>query len=182
LGDLVVTCAATLRPVVAETGDRKDDQAWIALLQGCDGEPEALEHTGAEVLHQYIGAVHEVEQHLTVVSVLQVEGDRLLVAVSGQEVRRLRPLCNRRAVGRDERWSPAAGVVAARGVLDFHDAGAEVTQHHGGVRASKGPRQVDDEHVVQRSSGGHGGFLGVGARGDRGQVAAGGLHDQHSQD
>ena len=48
---------------------------------------------------------------------LQVERDRLLVAVAGQEVRRL--AVRRRGVGLDERRPPAAGVVAGAGGLDL---------------------------------------------------------------
>jgi hypothetical protein len=48
----------------------------------------------------------------------------------------------------------AAGEVADAGTLDLDDAGAEVAEHHPGVRPGEGAGQVDDEDAVQRS--GHG--------------------------
>ena len=44
LGDLVVAGAPALRAVVAEAGDRQDDQARVELVQPLDGEAEAVEH------------------------------------------------------------------------------------------------------------------------------------------
>ena len=52
-------------------------------------------------------------------------------------------------LGLHERRAPAAGVVAAAGVLHLDHPGAEVAQHHRGVRAGEGPGQVDDEDAVQ---------------------------------
>jgi hypothetical protein len=80
------------------------------------------------------------------VVVLQVEDHRLLVAVAGQEVRRLAGV-----LGADERGSPPAGVVAPARVLDLDHAGAEVAEHHRGVRAGEGAGQVDDDDVRERS-------------------------------
>ena len=56
--------------------------------------------------------------------------------------------------GLHERRAPAAGVVAAAGALHLDHPGAEVAQHHRGVRAGEGAGEVDDEDAVQWS--GHG--------------------------
>ncbi len=120
LGDLVVAGAPALRAVVAEAGDREDDQARVAPHQLLDAEAEPLQHAGAEVLHQHVGTVDQPEQDLLVGGVLEVERDRLLVAVGAQEVRRLP-----RVGLADERRPPAAGVVAAAGRLHLDHAGAE---------------------------------------------------------
>ena len=89
LGDLVVARAPALGPVVAEAGDRQHDQPRVALVQRRDPEAEPLEDAGAEVLDQHVGPVDQAQQDLVVGLVLEVEGDRLLVAVGREEVRRL---------------------------------------------------------------------------------------------
>ena len=146
LGDLVVAGTSALGSVVAEAGDREDDEARVAAHQLLDAEAEALEDAGAEVLHQHVGALDEADQDVLVGLVLEVEGDGLLVAVRAQEVRRLA------GVGlADERRPPAAGVVAAAGRLHLDHPGAEVAQHLGGVRPGEGAGQVDYEEVGQGS-------------------------------
>ena len=78
-----------------------------------------------------------------VVRVLEVEGDRALVAVDAQ------------VVGRDavaDRRLPGAGVVAAR-ALDLDHLGAEVGQQHRGVGAGQDPGEVGDQQPGQRSRG-----------------------------
>ena len=149
LGDLVVAGATALGAVVAEAGDRQHHEARVALHERVDPEPEALEDAGAEVLDEHVGAVDELQQHLAVGLGLEVEGDGLLVAVGGEEVRRLAVV-----LGADERRPPPAGVVAAARGLDLDDAGAEVAHHHRGVRPGQGTGEVDDQDAVQRA--GHG--------------------------
>ena len=53
----------------------------------------------------------------------------------------------RSSSGADERRPPAAGVVAVPGRLDLDHPGAEVAEHHRGVRAGEGAGEVDDEDV-----------------------------------
>ena len=89
LGDLVIACAPTLGSVVAEAADREHDQPRVEGEQLVHAEPEPVEDTGAEVLDQHVGLPHQPgEQRLALVG-LEVGGDRLLVAVAGEEVRRL---------------------------------------------------------------------------------------------
>jgi hypothetical protein len=144
LGDLVVARATALGTVVAEAGDREDDQSRVALQQGVDAEPQPFEHAGAEVLDQHVGAVDQLQQDVAVGVGLEVERHGLLVAVRREEVRRL-PL----ALRPDEGRPPPAGVVAVSRSLDLHHPGAEVAEHHRGVRPREGPGQVDDEDAVQ---------------------------------
>ena len=133
LGDLVVAGAAALGPVVTEAGDRQHDEARVARHQRLDAEAKPVEHAGAEVLDEHVGPVDEGEQHVAVFGGLEVEGDRLLVAVGRQEVRRLAP-----PLVADEGRPPAAGVVAAARRLDLDDAGALVGEHHRRVRPGEG--------------------------------------------
>ena len=109
-------------------------------------EAEPLEDAGAEVLDEDVGPVDQAQQDVAVGLVLEVESDGLLVAVGGEEVRRL-PVARLA----DEGWSPAAGVVAVSGGLDLDHPGAEVAEHHRGVRPGQGAGEVDDEHAVERS-------------------------------
>ncbi len=147
LGDLVVAGPAALRSVVAEAGDREHHQARVAGLERLDAEAEPVEHAGAEVLHQHVGPVDQPEQDVLVGRVLEVEGDRLLVAVAGEEVGRL----DRLGVAHEGR-TPAAGVVPGAGRLDLDHPGAEVTEHHPGVRPGEGAGEVDDEDVLEGSA------------------------------
>ena len=145
LGDLVVAGALGLRTVVPEAGDREHHQPGVELVQPRDREAEPVEHADPVVLHQHVGALDQPGQHVAVVLVLEVEDQRLLVAVRGEEVRRLA-----RVVRPDERRPPRAGVVAGRR-LDLDHPGAHVAEHHRGVRAGQGAGQVEDEQVGQRS-------------------------------
>ena len=89
LGDLVVARALRLRPVVTEPGDRQDDEPRVQRVQPRDREAEPVQHADPEVLHQHVRALDQPGQHVLVGRVLEVEDQRLLVAVRRQEVRRL---------------------------------------------------------------------------------------------
>ena len=152
LRDLVVPGPPALGPVVAEPADRQQDEPGVELVEPLDGEAEPVEHAGAEVLEQHVGAGDEPGQRLAALVGLQVEGHRLLVAVARQEVRR-----DRLVVGAHEGRSPATRLVAAPGGLDLDDAGAHVGEHHPAVGPGEGPGQVDDDDVVEGSA--HGALL-----------------------
>ena len=89
LGDLVVAGPAALGPVVAEAADRQGDQPRVELGQHVGAEAEPVQRAGAEVLHQHVGPPQQLGEHRLVAVVLEVEGDRLLVPVGGEEVGRL---------------------------------------------------------------------------------------------
>ncbi len=160
LRDLVVAGAATLRSVMAEAGDRQHHQRRVEFGQPRHGEAESVEHARPEVLQQHVTAPDEFGQRVPPVLALQVEHDRLLVAVAGQEIGGDRlagidaRVTGRRLIGRrsDERWSPAAGVVAVTGSLHLDHPGAEVGEHHRRVRPGKRSGQIDDGDVGQRSA------------------------------
>jgi hypothetical protein len=52
-------------------------------------KPEAVQDAGPEVLEQDVGALDQLGEDLLVGVRREVEGDRLLVAVAREEVRRL---------------------------------------------------------------------------------------------
>jgi len=87
LGDLVIPRAPTFRAVVSEASDRQHHQPRVDLLQFLHREPQPVQHSGAEVLDQHIRVLEETAQRRMTVLALQVERDRLLVAIAGQEVR-----------------------------------------------------------------------------------------------
>ena len=64
------------------TADLKSDEGKRLLTR-------LVQHADPEVLHQHVRAPDELLEQLLVGGVLEVERDRLLVAVAGQEVRRL---------------------------------------------------------------------------------------------
>jgi hypothetical protein len=137
LGDLVIAGPPTLRPVVTEPADREHHQPRVEGEQLVHAEPQPVEDAAAEVLDQHVGLTHQPgEQRLARVG-LEVGGHRLLVAVAGEEVRRLAAVRDRPALA-DERRPPAPAVVAPVGVLNLDHASPQVAQHHRRVRAGQG--------------------------------------------
>ena len=146
LQDLVVSAAGGLRPVMSETGDRQDDQSGVELVHRCGGEAQTVEDTGPEVLEKDVRAFDETAQHLLAVVALEVEGDRFLVAIAGEEVGGLAVV-----LGTHEGRAPGSGVVTG-GLFDLDDSRAQVGQHHAGVGPGEGPAQIHDEVAVERAS------------------------------
>ena len=123
--------------------DRITRRGFSACISAAE-KPEPVQDAGAEVFDDDVGAFQQFAQDCPAVVALQVQGDGFLVAVAGQEVRGLRVV-----LGTDERRTPAAGVVSGAGVFDLDDPGAEVGQHHAGVRAGQGAAQVHHEVARQ---------------------------------
>ena len=97
---------------MAETADGQDDQSRIEFGQPLGGESESIENSGAEVLHENVGAADKIFEGCAPAVGFEVERDRLLVPVRGEEVRRF-PL----RVRWFQRWlhkrrPPPTGVVA----------------------------------------------------------------------
>lgn len=99
---------------------------------------------GPEVLDDDVGvAQHRLDRRAALVG-LQVDGHRPLVPVRRQVVG---------GVGALERRAPLPGRVAAVGVLDLHDVGAQVGEGHADVGPGEDLRQVDDPDPVERARG-----------------------------
>ena len=146
--------AALLRRT--EAADGGVDDARVGRGDVVVAEAEAGEPAGPEVLHHDVGAARRAPGRASrSLVVLEVEGDRALVAVDAEVVRR-DAVAHRRL--------PGAGVVTGRR-LDLDHLGAEVGQQHRGVGAGQDPREVGDQQPGKRSgrSVGHGGpLLGCG--------------------
>src|SRR5262249_48553918 len=102
------------------------------------------ESAGREVLDDDVGAGRDRLDRPSALLGDEVEGDRLLVAIDGQVVRR-HPAP--RLVGR----APAAGDVAVGRMLDLDDPGTQVRKQHRAERAGQDARQVEDQDAVERS-------------------------------
>src|SRR6185295_11851572 len=125
---------------VTEAADRYVDDF---RRRGTDGrlvQPHALDNARPEVLDEHVGAVDEPHQHRLPARVLQVEGNRALVPVVVEIVRRHAAA----PVG------DVAGEVALE-ALDLDDVGPLVGEEHGGRRAGDDAGQVDDADAVQGS-------------------------------
>ena len=120
----VIHPAISIRAGLTETGDRQIDQHRIEGGQGFGAETEPVHRTRPEVFDQHIGAANQVGEHLAGGGLLEVEHDRALAAIGGDESGR------HLALGRTD--TPAQ--VATRG-LDFDHFGALVGHDRGSDRA-----------------------------------------------
>ncbi len=143
----VVARSGRGRSVAPVAADRQVDQPGMRVAQPCLVDPEPGEGPWPKVLHEDVGVVEQPAQDGAAVGCPQVEPDRALVAIDGQEVGG-RP----RPIGRvtDPRRTPRPGRVAV-GRLDLDHVGAEVGQEHRRVRTGEDRRRVDDAQATQRS-------------------------------
>jgi hypothetical protein len=127
--------------VVPVARDGRVDETGVVPAERLVGEAEPRQGPGAEVLEEDVGPAGQPAHQGLPIGVLQVDRDRALVAVGGQEVGRL-PGHEGRAV--------AARVVAAVGLLHLEDARPEVREEHGGEGAGHDAGEVEDGDVVER--------------------------------
>ncbi len=130
----------------AEAGDRAVDQPGVRGGERPRREPEALERPGLEVVDEDVGAPGELAGELGVVVVLEVERDRALVAVDGEEVGR-GPVLRLR-------WAPGPRLVPG-GSLDLDHVRPEVPERHRRQRAGEHAREVGDEDSLEGRGRGH---------------------------
>ena len=110
-------------------------------------QAEPIHHAGAEVLDQHVGGRDEPLQHVLAAVGLQVERDRLLAAVLGQE-RRAHQLLVERRVGAE-----LARQIAVLGHLDLDHLRAEQRELVGAERPGQHVGQI--EHPDSRQRLGH---------------------------
>src|SRR5258708_36453668 len=106
----VVARALAIGAVLPVAGNSTDDQPRIALAERLMCEAEAAHHPWPEALDQHVGAVHQAQQRLAPLRMLQIESGAALIAIDGDE----RPA----SVAR-ERWH-AARVLPLALLLDVH--------------------------------------------------------------
>jgi hypothetical protein len=129
LGDLVVARPSGLGTIVTEPGDGEDYQAWVELQEACQRETEPVQDSGPEVLEEDIGMPDQPLEQAAAFVALEIDDDRFLVPVAGQEIRRLPSI-----VRTDERRPPTSGVIARAGGFDLDHPCTQVAQHHACMR------------------------------------------------
>ncbi|MNS87117.1 hypothetical protein D3C72_1210480 [compost metagenome] len=139
LGHVFVRLAVRVRPR-AEALDRRVDQARVQLLQAVPVETSAIEHAGAEVLHQHVAALHQVFQQRLALGRLHVQRQAALVGVQHREVE---------AVGVRHVAQLAARDVTASGQFDLDHVGAQPGHQLGGRGAGLHVRHVQDADTIQ---------------------------------
>ena len=130
------------RAFLAEAGDRQVDDPRIDRRDVIVADAESLDHAGAEVLHEDIGCPGDLQQQVAAAGLLEVDGNRALVAVDVEERRRqaAAPVAER------------AGMVAPARRLDLDHVGALVAQDRGRPRPRQHRAQVDDPNTLIRSA------------------------------
>src|SRR5258708_39015860 len=73
---------------LADAADRYIDQARMAPAQFIGPEAEPLHGAGTKILHQYVGLGHELGQNFAANFALDVDRQRALAPVRGDEQRR----------------------------------------------------------------------------------------------
>ena len=129
------------RPVVAEPGDARIDQAGEARGQDPFVIQAPLLHpAGPEVLDQHVGALEQAQQRRAPGRAAQVDADAGLAAVEAVEIG---------ALPAPERRPPGAGLVARRR-LHLDHVGAVVGEQLGAERPRENAGEVDDPEAGER--------------------------------
>lgn len=101
------------------------------LLERLEAQPQAVHHAGTEVLHQDVGALHQLAEDFLAARVLEVDGDGAFPGVLRQEGHTHEPAVEL-GVG-----AQLAGQVAGARGFHLDDLGA----HMGELVAAEGPGQ-----------------------------------------
>ena len=141
LDDGIVGGLVGVGALLAEAVDGHVDDVGRDFADGGLVEAEPLDHAGAEVLHEHVGAGGEPPDDVGALRSLEVDGERALVAVEVEE--RGGEAVAAVAVG--------ARVVARARLLDLDDVGALVGQDHGGPGARQHRGEVDDADAGERA-------------------------------
>ena len=137
----VVTCAMRIGSGLAEAADRAQDDLRIRCGEGRVPDAELVHHARPEALDHDIRGRHHPQQRGATGRRLEVERERALPAIHGEEPARQATLAGRQA----------PQVVANAWVLDLHDIGAEIREHHRQERPRQEPRQIEDAGAGQRA-------------------------------
>src|SRR5262249_23874378 len=149
LADRVVADLIAIRPELTVRGDVGHDDARVQRLHRLVAEAHLLDRAGAEVLHEHVGNLDELDQDCLARFLAKIHAHALLATVVLHPVRAL--LADPRRV--------VPGFLAAE-TLDLDDLGAEAREHLSAPRSRLMATEIDDADSVQRSSAvGHGAGL-----------------------
>jgi hypothetical protein len=123
--------------VLAESRERRVDQARIDLGQIVVTEAERLERAGAIVFHEHVGGRDQLLEDLAAAFGLQVERDRTLVRGLGEEAGAHLGIVQR-LVG-----AGRAALIRIVRIVHLDDVGAEHGELIGGERPRQHMRHVD---------------------------------------
>ena len=140
LDDVVVRGLAGIGAVAAVAERATVDQSRIERVHGLPREAEAVECILAHVVDQHVARLHEAPQDLLALLLLEVERDRVLVAVV-VDVERAEPRARRR--GR------VAVHITIDG-LDLDHLRAEVAEDLGRQRAQHDGGDIDDPEAGEQ--------------------------------
>ena len=126
---------------VAEAGNRAVDDAGVDLFQNIIAQAQLFHGAGAVVLQNHVGLLHQFLEDLLALGLLQVQSDAHLAAVEVGVIH---------AVAVDER-SHFAGIVAALGIFDLDDRGAQVSHQYRRIGACQHAAQIQDDNAVQQA-------------------------------
>ena len=135
---------AALRPVGAVAGGAGVNEARVARAQAGVIQAQPRGHALAEVLHEDIGALCQLQHHLAGLGLLQIQRDGLLVAVVGLEI----PVEVAR-MGRAARGGQPAPGVSGAALLNLDHLGAQVAEHGRADRALLPDGPVEDADAVE---------------------------------
>ena len=131
-GDVVDVVSGGLgeRPVLAPAGHPAVHESRIALPEVRGSEPEPLHHTGPEPLDQRVGPVDQLQNDVTSLGTLDIDGDRAPAAMHHVLV--------------------GAGGAHSH-TLDPDHVGTEVGEQHRRERPWPEPGHLDDSTTRQRT-------------------------------
>ena len=119
LHDRVSARALLPRTLGAECICRAVDESRVPEAELVPAKPDVVGHTGAVVLHEYVGGVGQAPDHVDTSLAAQIDAEAALVAVPGQE---------HRALAGDEIRARTPARIAEGSGLDFQHISSEVTQ------------------------------------------------------
>ena len=137
LGDVLVGLELGIGPGGTKALDRAHHDLRVDLMDLLPGEAEPVQHAGAEVLHDDVALLQEVDEHSLALLRFHVHRDRPLVAVEHGEIK---------AVGVRHVAQLAAGRIALRR-LELDDVRA-----HPGEKLRAGRPRLHVRHVEDPDS------------------------------
>jgi hypothetical protein len=144
LHDLVIGRIVPQRSVLPEAGNGAVDEAGLQLAQRVIAEPEPLHHSRPEILDDDIGGAQQAAEHLLAGLALEIDGDRTLAGVLGEERRPHQRLVEG-GIGAE-----LAREIAHAGRLHLDDLGAQQRELIGSERPCEHIGEIEDANAAEK--------------------------------